>query len=156
MREEEAAVQLRRARNAAYQLLKVRIRSEKEIRDRLLKREFSMTVIDQVVLQLKEVGLLNDLQFAQIWIRDRLARPFGVQRIHYELQLKGIDRAIIDEEIERSVSEFPEEAVALQLARRRAETYKDVDKEKIKQRVYGFLLRRGFSPGAAVKAIKKI
>ncbi len=42
------------------------------------------------------------------------------------------------------------------LAKRRAAKHAGVPREKVKQRVYGYLMRRGFNPAAVFKAVKDI
>ena len=86
----------------------------------------------------------------------RALRPFGINRIRFELRDKGIAEDIIVEELEAFKATFPEEDVVLSLARRRKELMKEKDPMKAKQRIYGFLLRKGFNASAVLKALKKI
>ena len=100
--------------------------------------------------------MLNDRVLAGIWIRYRLARPFGFKRIITELKAKGIDEDLIAEAVGQAKEEYDEPDVILSLAKRRAERLVGIDPVKKKKRVFDFLLRRGFSVDMAMKAIKKI
>lgn len=145
-----------RAREAVLRLLNVRWRSEKEIRDKLKKKEFDAELIDQTVQHFKKIGLIDDRRFAQKWAAWRLARPFGKARIRYELKEKGVEGAVIEEALALAMKDFPEEETVVRLAQKQAAKYPGVEREKVRQRVYGYLARRGFSPQSILKAVYKI
>lgn len=147
---------LARARETVLRLLNIRWRSEKEIRDKLKKKEFDPDVVDQTVQYFKKIGLVDDRQFAQKWAAWRLAKPFGRARIQYELKEKGVEGAFIEEALASAMKDFPEEETVVQLARKQAAKYQGVEREKVRQRVYGYLARRGFSPQSILKAVYKI
>ena len=52
--------------------------------------------------------------------------------------------------------EYREIDVAGRLAKHQALKHRDIPREKVKQRVYGYLLRRGFNPAIVMKAIQDI
>lgn len=147
-----------KARNYVYRLLKYRNRSEKEIRDKLLKRKFPPEVMDKVIQGLKDNGYIDDLKFAQEWLNFRLKVPFGLKRIIFELKQKGIEEEIIKQVINCSqVNRTQSEALAdiagrrLALMRRR-----EKDKVKLRRKIYGFLLRRGFSPADIMDCLQRL
>jgi len=84
------------------------LRSEQEIYNKLKQKRFSHDHIKRTVQYFKEIGLINDRQFAQKWILSRLAKPFGKDRIRFELKEKGIDTAIIEEELGQALHDYPE------------------------------------------------
>ncbi|MBI5149662.1 MAG: regulatory protein RecX [Candidatus Omnitrophica bacterium] len=139
-----------------YRLLKIRVRSEKEVRDKLRQKGFSEPTADEAVGYFKGIDLINDRLFTQKWITWRLAKPFGLKRIKLELKEKGIAPELIDEQLADAKSDYAEEEVVSRLAQRRAAKHSGVPREKVKQRVYGYLMRRGFNPAAVFKAIKDI
>ena len=148
-----------RAKTYIFRLLKIRFRSEKEARDKLQQKGFSEPTADEAVGYFKSLDLINDRQFARRWIASRLSssnKPFGVHRIRFELKEKGIDPDLLKEEFERATADYSEGEVVARLARRQALKYRDIPREKVKQRVYGYLLRRGFNPAVVMKAIKDI
>jgi len=140
----------------AERLLKIRLRSEKEIREKLQLRQYSDGIVKRILSEYKDLGLIDDRQFAEIWIAARLRRPFGLQRITRELIQKGIDKEIIAQEIAHATAQYSEKDIVMDLAQRRAKKYKDIDKTKIKQRVYGYLNRRGFHSSAIFQALKEL
>lgn len=147
---------LARAREAVLRLLKFRFRSEKELWDKLKPKGFSPQTIAQVIQYFKDIDLVDDRQFARKWIFARLAKPFGSGRIRFELKEKGVDPEIIEEELKEAAKDYSEMDIVSELAQRRAAIYKGLAKEKIRQRLYGYLLRRGFNPQTVMKVIRKI
>ena len=147
---------LQKAKDTIFRLLKFRPRSEKEIRDRLNNKNFQKENIDGAIQYFKDLQLIDDRQFARNWISSRLQRPFGPNRIRFELKEKGIHADILQEELKSATSNFPEEEIVLALAKKRASLYKDIEKNKIEQRVYNYLVRRGFNNRAILKAIKQL
>ena len=143
-------------RSAALRLLKTRPRSIREVEARLADKEFASKDIMEAVEYLKQMRLLDDRAFTGGWIRYRLARPFGFQRIIRELKEKGVGDDVIAGAVAEAKKEYSEEAVALALAQRKAERLAGIDAVKRKKRVLDLLLRRGFPMDAAYKAIKEI
>ncbi len=144
------------AKGYIFRLLKIRFRSEKEVRDKLRKKGFSEPTADEAVGYFKGIDLINDRLFAQKWIAWRLNKPFGIHRIRFELKEKGIAPELIKEELGQAMLEYCEIDVAGHLAKHQALKHRDIPREKVKQRVYGYLLRRGFNPAIVMKAIQDI
>lgn len=77
-----------------------RVRSEKEIRLYLEKKTFDNYLIEEILNKLKEIGLINDRNFAKAYIHDKLnLSNIGINKIKKDLLDYGIDEAIIKEEI---------------------------------------------------------
>jgi regulatory protein len=132
-----------RCLGAAIQLLTHRPRSVRELRTRLRQKNFSAEAIDAAIEKLSGWGYLNDEDFARFWVENRQAnRPRGGRLLAQELRIKGIDRETIRETID--ASEIDEPAVALDLARTKLRSYRDLPPEVAKRRLAGFLTRRGF------------
>ncbi|MDO8580164.1 MAG: regulatory protein RecX [Candidatus Omnitrophota bacterium] len=145
-----------KARETVFRLLKYRLRSEQEIREKLLRKEMDDNTVDAAVAHFKDLGLVNDRQFARKWILARLAKPFGANRIRVELKNKGICKEIIDEELAQAAGEVSEDDAIRPLIERQVEKNKNVHPLKRKQRIFQYLLRRGFSLPAVNKAIKPL
>ncbi len=147
----------KKAITAAQRLLKFRIRSEAELSERLKKKGFNEEVIVRVVDYFKDIGIIDDRRFAREWIEWRLAKPFGRVRIKRELQQKGIDDSIIEDELSSAMQDsYDEDDVVAHLVEKQVSKYKGISTEKMKHRLYGYLLRRGFSSCAIGKALRKI
>ena len=141
---------------AALRFLEVRQRSVAEVRRRLFSAGYRTELIDGTIEKLLGLGILDDASFAQTWVesRDR-ARPRGERALRRELQVKGIDRAIVDESMaarrpELGGADDPDVAAAEALLRRHASTLARIaDPRKRRQRAYALLARNGFDPEIA-------
>ncbi|MCM8795938.1 MAG: recombination regulator RecX, partial [Candidatus Omnitrophica bacterium] len=136
---------LQKAKDYAFLLLKYRPRSEKEIYQRLKRKKFKESIIQQTLIFLRNKEFVNDVYFSQLWVESRLKRPFGLRRIKEELRLKGIDKEIINDVLEKTKENYSEEEVVKQLVKERLRRLKKIEPQKAKQRLYSYLLRRGFS-----------
>ncbi len=143
------------ARGSALRFLKIRPRSVEELREKLLKKGFSLQEIAETVEYLTGIALLDDRAFTKSWIAYRLARPFGFRRIILELQQKGIAQDIIDEAIAEIKPQVTEAETVLELARRRYARLTG-DAERKKKRVFDYLARRGFDAGDIFKVLKQL
>jgi len=147
---------LKRACGYADRLFKIRLRSEHELREKLKIRDYPPAIIDQTVQFFREMDLINDRRFARAWISSRLKRPFGLRRIRIELKKKEISADIIEDECTEASSGYEELEIVEDLAKHRATKYINLDPLKTKQRLYGYLQRRGFNTNTIIKAIKNI
>lgn len=145
-----------KAKNYAFLLLKFRLRSEREIAQRLKRRKFSEEIIRKTIEFLREKEFLNDSLFAKSWIESRIKRPFGLRRIKEELKVKGLDKEIIEERISEVKEGYSEEAVVEQLARMRLGKLKGIEALAARRRVYAYLIRRGFSPEVVTEVINQL
>lgn len=140
----------------ALRLLKFRPRSEYELRQRLKRRGFSEPAIRETLLILKEKGLVDDPEFARIWVESRIKKPLGINRLKQELRSKGLDRDLINQAIESVTSGYSEEGVIKDLVYRRWEKLKHISPQKAKRRIFLYLLRRGFSSDLIQEEIDQI
>jgi regulatory protein len=136
------------AKNAALRFLSFRRRTEKEIRDKLRKKGFDDKSIGRTIDKLKEYDLINDTEFAAAWVMERLAyKPRGKRLLAQELWKKGIRKDIIDQVTEELCRD--EEKSATELLEKIKGRYKNLEPKVARRRMYGLLLRRGFSYEAA-------
>jgi regulatory protein len=145
-------------RNYALRLIKFRIRSEKELKDKLKARQYDSPIIEELIAYFKRLGYVNDKEFARRWINYRLSKPLALRAIEAELKQKGIGREIINELIGEKKSALNEFDIVRELVKRRLEKLKgkkDKD-DKIKQKLYYYLARRGFSSDIVSEVINQI
>ncbi|MFH1678307.1 MAG: regulatory protein RecX [Candidatus Omnitrophota bacterium] len=146
---------MNKALQCAFNLLKYRPRSEYELYQRLKRRGFSETPINNAIFLLKEKNLINDLEFARIWVESRINKPLGLKRIKQELRIKGIKEELIDRALADFSGNYNEEEAIRNLVCQRWERLSHIQpKEKVKQRIFMYLLRRGFSPEKVRQAIR--
>lgn len=146
-----------KAKNYVYRLLGYRARSEKELRNKISEKGYSQKVISSVITQLKHEGLVDDKKFAVLWIKTRLehnARSLLV--IKHELLLRGVDKCVVENLLDDFKSGFDEEEVVKKLIETRMRAVRGLDQEKVKQRLYSFLKRRGFSNQIILKTLRNV
>jgi regulatory protein len=147
------------AKNIAINYLSYRQRSSKEIIDHLTKKGFARKCAEEVTRQLQSVRMVNDLEFARVFVRDRLKRkPTGQALMRMQLLAKGIPSSMTDMVLAELVSPQNQQASAFDAARRKMRlmhySKKDLGEEKRKKRLLDFLLRRGFSYEIALHTVR--
>lgn len=147
---------MNKALQYAFRLLKYRPRAEYELRQRLKMRGFTQSIIEDTIVSLKKRGLIDDFEFARIWVESRIKKPLGVVRLRQELKIKGIDSHLIEQVIEGISSKYSEEQIIRDILERRWEKLKHIEPQKAKRRLFLYLLRRGFSSNKIQEAINQI
>lgn len=150
------SVSLEKAKNYCFLLLKFRPRSEKEIYDSLKRKKFSAEIIKKTCRTLKDYGFINDNDFAKAWTQERITKSFGLRKIRQELKLKGIAAGLIESNIAAIQDSYPQKDIALKLAKNMLAKMEEVKSERAKQRIYGYLLRRGFCPETIIDIIEEL
>jgi regulatory protein len=147
---------LEQAREYAFFLLKFRLRTEKELFQRLTKKGFSGDCVKQALEFLKEKRFIDDRLFAKAWVESRLKKPLGFRRLAMELKIKGVDEKIIDSRLDEAKKGYSEEAVVKEIIRQKQEKTRGIDPLKAKKRIYSYLLRRGFSPEVVIDSVSRL
>ena len=152
------SVDLDKAKGYAFRLLAIRQRSQKELFERLTRKKFSQTAIDKTIDYLKEIDYINDRRFCEDWILARLKNCFGLRRIRFKLKQKGIDKETIESVLSANTETIASAGSILDFAKLKNKKLLRLirDPIKIKRRLYGFFLRRGFSPEEILEAISKL
>lgn len=145
--EKAAALQEEDAREAALQkalrFLGYRARSAHEVRENLQKHETPEPVIALTLKRLEETGLLNDQEFAQAWVENRNTfRPRSRRALALELRRKGLDDEVIRQTLEQTIDET---SLAREAARKYLRKVQGLDWLDFRNKLGGFLGRRGFS-----------
>jgi regulatory protein len=136
------------AKQAALRLLARRPRTVKEIRDRLRAKEYPQPHIAAAVEELTRAGMLDDAAFARTLVRDAVsARPTGKLALRRKLLLLGVEKSIVEEallETFESVDELASAEEAAQRFLKRSNAIRKAGPLQQRQRLAGFLTRRGF------------
>jgi regulatory protein len=134
----------------ALNYLSYRPRSEKEVRQNLKKHKHNQVVIDEIIERLVRGKLVDDENFAGLWVENRSEfRPRGSRLLRSELRQKGIS----DQIIEDTLTDLDETSLALKAARKKARRYRELERDEFKKKMYGFLARRGFHYGVISEVV---
>ena len=145
------------ARNLCLRLLTARARTRSELAAQLTKRGYPDDVGERVLDRLADVGLVDDRDFAEQWVRSRrINAGKGKRALASELRTKGIDDELIadaladiDAGAERTRAE---QLVADKLRRERLSD--DTDDTKVARRLVAMLARRGYGQSMAFDVVK--
>lgn len=143
-----------RAYARALHYLSYRLRSENEVRDRLKRDEWPESVIERVIARLRQSGLTDDAGFAQAYVADRSrSRPRGARALQYELKNKGVDRETIQAAMPDAESEIE---LAMSAAQSRLRQVQNLDERERREKLLGFLQRRGFNFSTSRAALQRL
>lgn len=142
------------ARALCLRLLTARARTRVELSGQLAKRGYPDDVSARVLDRLAAVGLVDDTDFAEQWVRSRRANAGkGKRALAAELHTKGVDNDVItavlggiDAGAERDRAE------RLVRAKLRRENL-DGDQTRVARRLVAMLARRGYSQGMAYDVV---
>ena len=140
-----------KAQDSALKYLGYRMRTEKEIEDRLISEDYGEEVRQKVMDFLKKYNYVNDREYCEKYIRETMKlRPKGSYLIKTELKNRGVAEEVKEEDLRRAG--IDEISVAEQLLEKKYEGFADMDNKEL-SRVYGYLQRRGFSYGVIKEAV---
>ncbi|BBZ17199.1 recombination regulator RecX [Mycolicibacterium gadium] len=134
------------ARALCLRLLTARARTRAELAGQLTKRGYPDDVSATVLDRLTRVGLVDDVDFAEQWVRSRRVNAGkGKRALAAELRNKGVDNEVITAAL-ADIDAGAERQRAEQLVRDklRREKFGDDDDTKLTRRLVGMLARRGY------------
>ncbi len=139
----------------ALRLLGQRARSVAELRTRLLRQDYSPTIIERVVARLEELGYLDDAAFAQRWIETRQrTSPRGAALLRHELLQHGIAGHVAEQAVASAAGDSYTQA--RRAAGPRLARLARADFETFARRLGGFLTRRGFPASVAYAVVRDL
>ena len=138
----------------ALHFLSYRPRSSAEVRQNLSKHKISEALIEETLNRLQRAGLINDETFARAWVENRNTfRPSGKPALRMELRRKGLSNEIVQSVLDTQVNE---EALAFGAARKYALRLAGLEWPEFRQKLGGFLARRGFSYNAIAPVVSEV
>lgn len=140
----------------ALRMLGRREYSTAEIRSRLIDREHTPDETDAAIARLLEVRALDDRRVAQAYARTASnVKGRGRLRVQRELQVMGIARDVATEAIAEVFGDLDEGALIDKAIRKKLHGGKKMVTLQERARVYQFLMRQGFTPGAISAAMRR-
>ncbi|WP_144511787.1 recombination regulator RecX [Bacillus sp. FJAT-22090] len=137
--------EVRKAYNKAIHFLSYRMRSEHEVKQKLLQNEFGEAVILEAIRKLYEHGFLNDENFTKALVATQKKNSKkGPGAIRQELKKKGIEKDL-QEEVLASYSEEEQLSIARTLTEKIINQNESKTPRQIKQKVQDALQRKGYN-----------
>lgn len=121
----------------------VRPRSEREIKDYYRRKKTPESIQEELINRLKKLELLDDIKFAQWWVRQRLEfKNKSKKDITFELRQKGIDSNTIKNILDDS--EIDEVKIATELITKKLYKWQKYNEKEKKQKISQYLAGKGF------------
>jgi regulatory protein len=142
------------ARALCLRLLTARARTRAELAGQLAKRGYPDDVSTRVLDRLADVGLVDDIDFAEQWVHSRRVNAGkGKRALAAELHTKGVDNDVITSVLS-DINPDAERARAEELVRKklRREILSD-DDLRLRRRLVAMLARRGYSQTMAYEVV---
>lgn len=131
------------AQDVALRFIGYKMRTEKEVRQKLEENEFAEEVIEEVINFLCKYKYTDDREYAKRYIKERLRlNPRSAYALRMELLQRGVSEGICQEALADTEFSEIEDAVSWLERKTRGQWPPD---EKKKKQLYGFLQRKGYS-----------
>jgi regulatory protein len=139
-----------------------RMRSVAELKRLLRNRveadtEIGKTLVELIVVRLKDQGYLNDAKYAAAFSSYRRDNEkFGRMRVVNDLKAKGVHGDVIEKAVSSVYDDVKEESLArAYLRRKRLQKPKDDKDQKQAARIFRQLMRAGFGSKTIFTILKK-
>lgn len=140
----------------AIHFLSFRMRSKKEIHDYLIKKEVDMEHIKQIIQRLTDEKLLNDQQFANMFVQSRMnTTSKGPNLIKKELLEKGVSAIHAEVALENYPFDVQLEKINKLILKKLNSTKKDSFQKQV-QKLQTNLIQKGFTQNAIQTAFMNI
>lgn len=137
----------------AIKYISVRLRSIKEMKMYLLKKEATSDEVEVVINKLLEIGYLDDDRFTKAYIKDKLNfTMMGDYKIKMELNRLGVDSLIIEENINEIDDSVIEDKIK-KIIEKDIRTNKKYSGIALKNKIYNHLLTQGYSKDKVIAII---
>ena len=136
---------MRAYRDAAAQLMR-RMKTESELKKKLVSLTYDDDAIDFAVSKCKDNGYLNDENYVKVYV-ERYAPSRGATRIKYELKRKGVDEKLL-----KDIDDDKESAreLAIKFYKKKA------NDPKVKEKYYRYMISRGFEYETVVRLYDEV
>ncbi|MBR5535866.1 MAG: regulatory protein RecX [Clostridia bacterium] len=140
------------AKDYAVKLIGFCDRSEKEIREKILKKGYSEAECEEAIAFCREYSFIDDERFAEHFAHDAVnLKKLGKARIKMELRHKGVEEEII----ENALCDIEDEKEMLKKELQRKFGNLDLTDKKVKNKVFGYFARRGFKTSDILYAMNE-
>lgn len=143
LKEKFLELELKLSKNFALRRLAQKNYSSYELKKILQERLVSIETIEKVLLELKNIGYINDQDWIESFIRGHIQKKNGPKSIAMKLKVKGVP----EDTIKRNIDYLEETSPQSERIKAILETkyrHRDLKDFKEKQKVVGALMRKGF------------
>lgn len=143
------------ARTIALDLLTAMPRTRAQLAAAMARKGVPDDVALEVLDRFTEVGLINDAEFAQMWVRSRQStQKLAPRALAVELRKRGVDEPTIAEAVNEIDRDDIEDA-ARALVRRKARASVGLPTQTRVRRLSGMLARKGYSSDVIMRVVRE-
>jgi regulatory protein len=129
--------------------------SEKQVRQRLARKEYDQEEIDEAVARLREERAINDQRVAEAIARTETGiRKRGKVRVRMQLERAGIARETAKAAIDEVFDTIDDEALLESSLRKRLRGRETIADDREFQRLFRYLIGQGFESDRVMKALR--
>ena len=129
----------------ALSYINKKLRSSKELKKYLIKKEYPAELIDQVIELLYNQGYLNDKVYSTSLVHDRIILSMdGPNKIKKELSDNGIDNDTIEEVIEEYTKDIELERIE-KIVNKQIKLNKNKGSNLLKKKINMYLINLGYN-----------
>ncbi|NUP59853.1 MAG: regulatory protein RecX [Pseudarthrobacter sp.] len=148
------------AQSIVYRQLTASAKSRLQLARKLAERNIPEDVAEAVLDRFEEARLINDAEFADMWVRSRAqSRKLAKGALRRELAEKGIDQDTASAALEQ-LTDADEETAARTLVQRKLRPGTDLadhaGREKAVRRLASMLARKGYQPSQAFRIVNEV
>lgn len=141
-----------RVKKRALFLLERMDRTEQQLYDKLRQSGYPENCVEEAVAYVKQYHYIDDLKYARTYVRYQQQKK-SRQRLCMDLMKKGVARELIEQALEEEFVSDEQEKIKALLEKRHYDCSCSDRKEQ--QRIYQFLMRRGYKSGDILAVMKR-
>jgi|SRR5664279_2959490 len=143
------------AKTVVYDRLAVQARSRSDLEQALATKGVPAQIATDVLDRFEEAGLVDDAEFARVWVQQRQAgKGLSSRALAQELRRKGVDDQIARDALANLDPELEVQA-AHELVQRKLRSMSSLDDTVKTRRLVGMLARKGYGPGLAFQVVRE-
>ena len=147
---------IKKCKNDAIKIVEKSYKTEKEVIDKLRKKEYEDNEINYALNFLREYKFVDDKGYAKSYVKGKMSNN-GKNKIRFTLKRKGVSEKIINETLDNiNPEEELQNAMEVGYKKYNMIIKRENDKYKIKNILCAFLVGRGYDFQTAIKAVNSI
>lgn len=129
--------------------------SEKQVRQRLARKEYEQDEIDEAIVRLREERAINDVRVAEAIVRTETGiRKRGKIRVRMQLERAGIAKDTARQAIADVFGAIDDDALIEASLRKRLRGRETIADDREFQRLFRYLLGQGFESDRVMNTLK--
>ena len=148
--------EIAKAFNKALSFLSFQMRSEHEVKTKLLQAGHGEAVVQEAIHKLTKLGFLNDESYSKALLetRKRTAKK-GPAAIRQDLMQKGIDKNL-QQQVLSTFGHDEQLKIAMELAEKAVRSNQNKTPAQVRQKIQDVLLRKGYSYTVVTEILEQI